>query len=134
MSGKRTAREHVLLALFAASLAWALLQSAAMLMLLVGVGEDCVLPYGAEHWAPPVVAAVAAGLIDIFLVRRAPGFLRLPARVTLLRLSLSLIVTTIIVAAVLFVGPIAVSALFNPPGPRPDDVQHVPLVFCRPRR
>jgi hypothetical protein len=120
---RRTAREHGFLALFTLSLAWAIYQVGVMLMLWRGE-EGSTLP----AVAAPVVAVVAAGLVTAVLVRRAPDFLRAPARVSSLRLSVSLLVTAAIVATALLVIPLVVTTLVDPPGPRAD-VQYVPPAF-----
>jgi hypothetical protein len=129
----RNARDHAFLALFTLSLAWALFQIGVMLMLSGGsqlvAREDFFLRNLAENWEPPIVAAIVAGLITSVLVRLAPHFLRVPAHVTTLRLSVSLSVAAASVALLLFLIPMAVTMVVDPPGPRPDDVQHIPIAF-----
>lgn len=125
-AGYRNARDQALLAMFALSLAWALFQVWVWLALSSERGEADA---GAvQEWGPAVVAVVVAGLVTVVLMRVAPRFLRVPARVTSLRLWLSLIVIAAIVAMILMAVPMAVTAIIDPPGPSAD-VQHIPMGF-----
>jgi len=125
-AGNRNARDQALLALFALSLAWALFQVWVWLTLSGKRGETDA---GAvQEWGPAVVAVVLAGFVTVFLMRVAPRFLRAPARVSSLRLWLTLIVTAAIVAVTMLVVTLAVTMIIDPPGPRAD-VQYVPIGF-----
>jgi hypothetical protein len=130
----RSTREHAFLALFTLSLSWAFLQAGALLVLSAGGGEmnlgqeGSLVRKAAEDWGPPAVAAAAAGIVTIFLVRFAPRFLRIPARVTSLRLMGSLVLSAAVVAVILMAVPMAVTTIIDPPGPRAD-AQHIPMGF-----
>ena len=122
----RNARDQALLAMFALSLAWALFQVWVWLALSGRRGEADA---GAvQEWGPAVVAVVLAGLVTVFLMRVAPRFLRVPARVSSLRLWLTLIVSAAIVTVTVLVVTLAVTMIVDPPGSRAD-VQHVPIGF-----
>jgi hypothetical protein len=80
------------------------------------------------NWLLPVVAVAAACMITALLVRLTPRFLEIPERVTSLRLWLSLVVISAIVALALWLIPLVVTSFVDPPGPR-EDVQYIPIAF-----
>lgn len=132
----RDARDLAVLVFFAAALAWAFFQIEVMLALsganlwTANPGEEGSLLHTAvESWGPGVVAVVAAGLVTVFIGRRAPRFLMVPQDSTSLRLFLSLVVTATIVVAVFLLVPIAVTMIVDPPGPHPENEQYIPIAF-----
>jgi len=137
MSSKRSARDHALLVLFTLALAWAFL---ALGILLFGerVGalnpapEGTSLHSGLESWGPCLAAVVAASAFSVLVARLKPRFLRVPRQVTSLRLWITLLVTTAIVGAGLLLALVVVTMVLDPPGPHPENVQYIPLVFWLP--
>lgn len=134
------ARDNALRVLFTLALAWASL--AGMMTLdervwtlvnaLNPASEGSSLHRVLEDWFPVFVAIVAASIFTALVVRLKPQFLSVPRQVTSLRLWVTLIVTTAIVGVALLVFLVAVTVILDPPGPHPENVQYISLVFWLP--
>lgn len=136
MSGKRSVRERVLCVLFALSLAWTLL-SLEMVYFGEGIGrpdpaQEGSLLHTLVEYSPGFVAVAIAGILTSFLIRLIPGFLNVPRHVTSLRLWCTLLVAFPIVGLGLLLVLIVVTAIMDPPGPHPENVQYIPPVFWFP--
>jgi len=133
----KSVRDYALRGLFALSLAWAFLVLGMSLFdkyvgLLNPVPEGSNLHMAMENWTPILVAVVAAAALLSFLVKFKPGFLIIPRQVTSLRLWITLFMTTIIVGITLLVVLVVVTMMLDPPGPNPENVHYISLMFWLP--
>jgi hypothetical protein len=137
MTGKRIGRDNALLVLFILALAWAFLLSGMALLgervgTLAPAREGSGLHTVAEIWLPGLVAVVAAIALSALLAKLRPRFLTVPRRVSSFRLCVTLLVTAVIVGVAVLLVLIVVTMVLDPPGPHPENVQYISLVFWLP--
>lgn len=133
-TGGRRFRDRVLTFLFTLALAWALLVLAPILL-----GQHVVTfnPFPERHplYGPtedlllPLAATCLASALALLIVRLAPRFPVTPESVSSIRLTLTLLGVTALVGIVLLMVLVGVSLVVDPPGPNPENPQHIPAMF-----
>ena len=128
---KKSVRDIVLRGLFALALAWTLLWFGLgeMTVSLNPIPEGSGLHTAVEHWAPPLVALITAGILLSLFVKFKPGFLSVPKEVTSLRLWSTLLATAVIIGIILPLIVLAATIILVPPRPHPENPQYIPFIF-----
>lgn len=137
MTSTARVRDRGMQVLFALTAAWAI-QSASL------IGPDLVWRFlgklnpfpeghalhdGAEEILVPLLAIALGAAITATLVRFVPGFLSFPRSVSSARMMITIVVTTIVVGIVLGAVLFGTGLIADPPGPHPEDPQHIPFLF-----
>ncbi|MCA9752729.1 MAG: hypothetical protein KC591_11100 [Gemmatimonadetes bacterium] len=128
MSDSPRPLDHALRWLFTLALAWGLLS---FTLLLPGIeGAERARPQSwIASYGIPVLAFGLALLVTTVLIRSIPGFLAVPESVGPWRLVGGIALGTLVAAIAVVALSLGVMWQLDPPGARPDDPQHVSLVF-----